>query len=395
MMTSIWFHNVIAYGLQATLVVGGGALLAYLLRMRTPAAKLAYLQSLLLICLLLPLVEPWRAREYQSPVAITGRSPQLAAARVYRSDTPPPRPFPVADAVLLILAGGTAVRFLWLALGCWSLRRYRAASSGSDRVAGAVRAAQQRLGIRAIFSISDKIAGPITFGLRHPLILLPASFLDMEPWAQEAIACHELIHVRRRDWLFTVLEELVLTVFWFHPALWWLTQQIRLAREQVVDREVIHITNARDQYLETLVAVARLTKSLRPAPATLFLRRRYLVERVAAVLTESSMSKRRLISCLLTGLCAVLLIARMSVMLFPLQGRAQEPSPKAGQRVEPVTIERGDEGLLHRPLIVYPRRAIEQRVEGSVVLEINIDDRGLVSDARVLSGPDQLRRATL
>jgi TonB family protein len=51
--------------------------------------------------------------------------------------------------------------------------------------------------------------------------------------------------------------------------------------------------------------------------------------------------------------------------------------------------------LLHSDLPEYPRRAIERRIEGDVILEISVDDRGQVSDARVLSGPDELRKSAL
>jgi TonB family protein len=61
----------------------------------------------------------------------------------------------------------------------------------------------------------------------------------------------------------------------------------------------------------------------------------------------------------------------------------------------PVQIIRGGENLLHGALPEYPRRAIEQHVEGDVLLDLTIDERGEVSDARVLSGPDELRRAAL
>jgi beta-lactamase regulating signal transducer with metallopeptidase domain len=57
----------------------------------------------------------------------------------------------------------------------------------------------------------------------------------MSPYVQEAIACHELVHVRRRDWLREIFEEAVVAVLWFHPAVWMLIGRIRLAREQVVD----------------------------------------------------------------------------------------------------------------------------------------------------------------
>ena len=98
----------------------------------------------------------------------------------------------------------------------------------------AVAEVQQHLVIPAEFRFSEKIHGPITFGLRRPLVLLPVAYLEMAPRTQDAIACHELIHVRRRDWVPTVFEELILTAFWFHPGIWWLIAQIRLSSEQVV-----------------------------------------------------------------------------------------------------------------------------------------------------------------
>jgi TonB family protein len=77
--------------------------------------------------------------------------------------------------------------------------------------------------------------------------------------------------------------------------------------------------------------------------------------------------------------------------VFPLEARGQTPS--AGSK--PVEIVKGGEHLLHGELPEYPRRAIEQKVEGDVLLDLAIDDRGEVSDARVLSGPDELRKAAL
>jgi len=73
---------------------------------------------------------------------------------------------------------------------------------------------------------------------------------------QDAILCHEILHVRRRDWLFTVVEELVRAVFWFHPAIWWLLGEIGLAREQAVDRQVVEVTKSREEYVDALLAIA-------------------------------------------------------------------------------------------------------------------------------------------
>jgi beta-lactamase regulating signal transducer with metallopeptidase domain len=79
----------------------------------------------------------------------------------------------------------------------------------------------------------------------------------MPTHVQEAIACHELLHVRRRDWLSEILEAAVVTVLWFHPAIWILVGRIRLAREQVVDEATIRLTDSRERYVESLLAVGR------------------------------------------------------------------------------------------------------------------------------------------
>jgi len=49
---------------------------------------------------------------------------------------------------------------------------------------------------------------------------------------------------------------LIRSVFWFHPAIWWLLGEIGLTREQVVDREVVELTRSRDEYLDALLAIA-------------------------------------------------------------------------------------------------------------------------------------------
>ena len=62
-----------------------------------------------------------------------------------------------------------------------------------------------------------------------------------------------------RDWLFTVVEELVRAVFWFHPAIWWLLGEIQLAREQAVDREVVehHARRATSTWMRCWPSPAR------------------------------------------------------------------------------------------------------------------------------------------
>jgi TonB family protein len=180
-------------------------------------------------------------------------------------------------------------------------------------------------------------------------------------------------------------------VLWFHPAVWWLIGRIQLTREQVVDQAVIGLTESRERYVEALLAVAIAKSPGVLTPASAFLRRSALKKRVAQILQESTMTTRRLILSLGTSGAALALAATMAVRSFPLQAQGQ---PQTGGG-EPVQIVKGGEHLLHGELPEYPHRAIEERVEGDVLLDLAVDDRGEVSDARVLSGPDELRRAAL
>ena len=59
--------------------------------------------------------------------------------------------------------------------------------------------------------------------------VLPARMCELTPSAQEAIASHELFHVHRRDWLFVMAEELIRSVLWFHPAVWFVLPRVQRA----------------------------------------------------------------------------------------------------------------------------------------------------------------------
>jgi TonB family protein len=297
----------------------------------------------------------------------------------------------VESIVLVMLSAGLVARGGWLIIGAWVLGRIRREAIPLAPLPEAIARAQTRVGTTAAMYVSARIAGPITFGLRRPIVVFPPGVASMEASVLHAIACHELLHVRRRDWLFQIVEEGVRTMLWFHPAVWWLIGRIQLSREQVVDQAAVRLIESRERYVEALLAVA-IAKSpgiLTPAPA--FLRRRLLKKRVAQILQERTMTTRRLILAMGASAGALAVAALLVVRSFPLEAQGQ---PQMATNT-PVTIVKGGEHLLHGELPEYPKRAIEQRVEGDVTLDIAVDDRGEVSDARVLNGPDELRKASL
>ena len=295
---------------------------------------------------------------------------------------------------MLVLGAGVAIRALWLTIGAWTLGRLRRTASHLVPPPAAFSEAEARIGVRPGIYVSDRVSGPITFGLRCPVVIVPPSVLAMPHHVQEAIAYHELLHVRRRDWLFEVLEEGLRTVFWFHPAIWWLIGRIQLSREQVVDRAAVGLTESKERYIDALLVVALNKSRMGLVPAPLFLGRRLLRQRVAQILQETTMTTRRLIASLTASTAALALAATVAVRSFPLEAQGQSAPPQQSTGA-PVQIVKGGDHLLHGALPEYPRRAIDERVEGDVLLDVVTDDRGEVSDARVVSGPDELRRAAL
>jgi BlaR1 peptidase M56 len=184
----------------------------------------------------------------------------------------------------------------------------------------------------AEFRLSAEVDSPVTFGLVAPVVLLPERFRTLDARFQSAIACHELLHVRRRDWAHHLGEEVLRAVFWFHPAIAWLVSRVRLAREQIVDLEVVRLTEARKPYLESLLEFTNRSP-ITAIPAPPFLAERQLVERMALMLKEIRMSRKRLMASLVAISCCLVLVIALAAWTFPLL-RAPRPAPSAGAMQE-------------------------------------------------------------
>jgi TonB family protein len=415
-MTRFLLQNLLLYSLQLLLVVLAAGLVAALARLRNPRIELAYLQGVLAVGLLLPFLQPWQALVLDSPVEATqalvgasqsSRGEETSGGGVVLG-------FPTLAWVLL---GGAGIRFAWLAVGFLRLARYRKDSQALPFDPLFVPALEQRLGSRASLRLSSKVRGPVTFGWRRPVILLPERFLDFEPELRRAILCHELLHVARRDWVFTVCEESIRALLWFHPAIWWLIGRIHLVREQLVDREAIRLTESEEPYLRALLAMAGHHLQPDLAPATLFLRKHHLDQRMSAVVRkESPMSRVRSMARLGLMSSVVATAVWLAASTFPLQAVPQEapdPGRAAAVRVwsaQPGVVQQGENyrvhalrgiveqsggNLLQSPIVFYSPEALQKRVEGRVVLELSVDEEGRVYDAMVISGPQELRRPAL
>jgi beta-lactamase regulating signal transducer with metallopeptidase domain len=131
---------------------------------------------------------------------------------------------------------------------------------------------QQRSGyLKSIELIESALVNtPMTVGLLKPLILFPIGMINrLDPGAVEAILAHELGHIIRRDYLFNLIQNLIECLFYYHPAVWWLSAQIRREREIAADDFALQLTQNPTGYARALVAVQELSYGVY-APALAF-----------------------------------------------------------------------------------------------------------------------------
>jgi TonB family protein len=383
MTEALLLSNILAWSAQVALLVVVGSLAA--MTLGHPQARLIFWQGILAIALLLPAVEPWRQPAVEDVGSVAFAANAAPVIMVH------PASFHLAwrrEYLLLVIGVGAALRFLWIGVGLVRLRRHRL--DARMLTIPPVRFSNPRVR----WFVSSTVGGPVTFGFLNPSILLPTRVAELPDDLREAIAHHELAHVRRRDWLFVLGEEAIRSLLWFHPAIWFVLSRIQLEREQVVDAEVVGLTRDRERYLDALVAVAaqRLLPDVAPAP--LFLKKRQLAVRVAAVLKENHMSKSRTFFSFTTVCSAALIAARLAVWMFPMQAPAQSRTGELRYAVIDgfgVVVEPGAK-ILHRSPIFFPPGV---SVGGTVIVESAVNSKGEVTDAHVLSGPEELRNAAL
>ena len=335
----LWFANLVFWSVQVALLVLTAGVLPRALKLRQPRVLFAYWRSLLATSLLLPFIQPWHRPREGAPMVISADlvgvslpAPSRPAAGHWHL----PSLQTIAPLLGIVILVGIALRFAILALGLLKLHRLRDSSrpiASARESAAVLRAIATLVAAPAEFRLSAEVESPVTFGLMAPVVLLPERFRTLDPRFQSAIACHELLHVRRRDWAHHLGEEVLRAVFWFHPAIAWLVSRVRLAREQIVDLEVVRLTEARKPYLESLLEFTNGRTPIAAIPAPPFLSERQLVERMALMLKEVRMSRKRVIASLVAISCCLVLVIALAAWTFPLEG-APQPAPSARVRQE-------------------------------------------------------------
>lgn len=86
----------------------------------------------------------------------------------------------------------------------------------------------------------DRMDTPVTFGIRHPKIILPKRLDTRNVSAMEYILTHEYMHIRYFDAVWKLAASIALCLHWFNPLVWLMVVYLNRDLEMVCDARVIH-----------------------------------------------------------------------------------------------------------------------------------------------------------
>jgi TonB family protein len=363
---------------QLLVIVSVAAIAEAFGRVTDSRLRLTYWRGVALACLALPLSALAGPEAFGSGVTFLVASGEAAESAPIRAVLPA-----AGRVVWWLLCVGALARLGWLCVGAVRLRQLRQRSRPAVLTAD-LEKLRSDVAPRAELRMSCGIAQPAGFGLRHPVILLPEGFFAMDPNGQRAVACHELLHVARRDWPWILVEEVARALFWFHPAVWWLVERIQESREQLVDRLVIARIPSKRAYMTALLAFADGGRP--PAAASALLRRRHLRSRLRKLAKESVMPRRRLVWTAAVLVCVMGGAIAGVVVALPLGWPIGEAAVDAQQVVDGKGVTLPKVASEVKPQ--YTPEAMRAKIEGTVLLNAVVRTDGTPGNIEVTQSLD-------
>jgi len=264
----------IGWTLIHSIWLGALAALAYAIpaaRLRNQAPQSAYAWGL---CCLLGLVLLLLAAFVHELERVRGGADQQAIAAAYAAL---PVPFetstsvtpraqeeissaiePLLPFLVLLWAAAVIVIGSGLLRSQLALRRLVAAGVVMPQLVDSVVDLARHFGVgRSITVVSSALArAPFVIGHFSPVIVLPLTVVTGMPWPQlRLILAHEIAHLRRADYLVNWLQIALEVLLFFHPAVRWMSEELRRLREACCDDMVVAFAGGRGDYTRALLSL--------------------------------------------------------------------------------------------------------------------------------------------
>jgi bla regulator protein BlaR1 len=257
----------------------------------------------------------------------------------------------------------------------------------------------QRLDIeRKIDLLESALAKvPMVIGHFKPVILMPIGLLSALSTAEvEAILMHELAHIRRRDYLVNLLQSLVEVIFFFNPAVLWVSQLIKTERENCCDDIALAQTVNKHSYIQALVSCEEYQQGRATYTVAFSGQKGSLISRVKRMVTNRNHSLNTFEKTLLTvwlvvsGLCFSAFAEREHIkktihqVVKAITAKVDEPETAP---IDPTPVD-------HTPIDPTP-------IDPAPIAEVPSDDiiQPIAAGPAIIAGPDTpksvIRRTTI
>jgi len=246
-------------------------------------------------------------------------------------------------------------------LGGWlRVRRIRGRATLLERSRWPERVAAMagrfRLTRRVRLLVSSVVDVPAVIGCVRPAILVPASALSgLSPLYLEAILLHELAHVRRGDYLVNVGQCVVEVLLFYHPAVWWVSNQIRREREHCCDDIAASLCADQMTYARALTSLEELRIAMpRLAVGAVG---GDLLARIRRLVESDRVSSPRLSGGLAMGVVFTLALLAVTVPIGSRSVAAERPPAAVVQPAQPAPAEASAPVQPASPRAATPRPA--------------------------------------
>ncbi|MBR7791401.1 serine hydrolase [Undibacterium sp. FT147W] len=207
----------------------------------------------------------------------------------------------------------------------------------------------------------QQLFSPITYGCFKPVILMPASLLSGMSYDMiEALLAHELGHIKRWDYAVNLLQNLVLSLLFYHPAVWWLSRRINAERELIADDLAISVVGHARPLACALQALDKLESGVLYRPG-LAANGGDLLSRIRHLIRPDAQPWHWKMASPVLGIGMALLL----LMQMPIMATADATMPE--HPAMPTAID-GDANTANTANNAAPRRTVYVRTQSEHVL---------------------------
>ena len=202
----------------------------------------------------------------------------------------------------VVWAAGVLVCAVLFSLAYWKCRKEFQTSIpvGNDFTENWLSVHQQ--GRRISIRQSGRFSAPLTYGVLHPVILMPTSTKWENTDSLAYVLAHEYVHIRRFDSIRKLVLIVVLCVYWFNPLVWVMYILANRDIELSCDEAVVRFfgENTKAAYARALISMEETRSGLTPLCSSFS--KNAIEERITAIM---KIKKTTVFSLVLAGFIVV------------------------------------------------------------------------------------------